>query len=307
MRFQMMAMHVSAAVLACGASVHAAEVDVTNGNGTIDNQLLNSYGGLSSDNFQTASSDDVSLWLRARMQSQQAVINSNDHFEIQPDDLTTNSDEFRIDFQFTPKDGDALASTSPVSDGGQFNNYQLMLQFDSDPTSGVNYGTATPKYVVFDDDDNNGQYVKSPNGDIDDRDDDTTNSPNTDSAWETNDDKEELTQDASWDDGDSLVINGVAERNGEVDFVLNTSSDRDSENLSEWVVVNSWRPEWVPGGNFSTPEDPGLYNVKLSVFNEAGTTELASLESTVEVVPEPASIALLGLGGLALLSRRRRN
>jgi len=304
------------AALSLAATAHAAQVDVTNGNGTIGNQLLNSYGGLGSTGFQTTSYNGLSLWLRMRdIDETPGTINTSDNFEI--DQQTGLDGDLRIDFQFTPKDGDTLASTSPVSSGGQFNNYQLMLQFDSDPGTGVTYATS-PKYVVFDDDDGDNNFVKSPNGDIDDRNDDgvaeesTPSSVNSD-GWETNDDQEELFADASWDDGDSLVIDGVADKtapandgSGLVNFVLSAGSSRDSDNLPEWVVVNSWKPEWIPGGGYTTPTEPGLYDVKITAFNEAGNSELASHTSTLEVVPEPASLALIGLGGLALLRRRRR-
>jgi len=295
----------SATIAVAGSALHAASVDVINENGITSNQLLNSNGGLGSTGFQTSSANGVSLWLRARDQGDDpGPINSSGQFVIQPSTLDTG--KFRIDFQFTPEDGDTLPG------GSQFNNYQLMLQVDDDPTAGVNYATS-PKFVVFDDNDGDAtQYVRSPNGDIDDRNDDgDTNDPN-ETAWETSfttndagnpipaDDQGESITDGSWDDGDSLVIDGITQRGGTtVDFT-------GSGTLPEWVVVNSWKPEWVPGGGFSTPSGPGLYDIKLSVFDDSGTTELASLESTVQVVPSPtAALAGLGLIGLGLLRRRR--
>ena len=49
----------------------------------------------------------------------------------------------------------------------------------------------------------------------------------------------------------------------------------------------------------------GEYELRITAFAADGTTQLA--ESTAfAVVPEPASLSLLGLGASALLARRRR-
>ena len=270
-------------------SALAADIDVVNNTGTISNQILSSNGGLSSTGFTTASNNGVSLWLRVRDKGPGTAVLSSNTFTLE------QNPTIQFEFQFTPQAGDTLPG------GGQFNNYQFMIQWDDDPTAGVNYATS-PKYIVFDDDDNDTQYVKSPNGDIDDRDDDPNNGPNTDSPYEPGDDQEELFLDASWDDGDSLIIDGVTVRGGNtVDFISNGFVGT----LPEWVVVNSWRPQWVPGGGFTSPTDPGLYNVQLTVFDETGATTLASLESTVHIVPEPTSLALLALGGLTMIRRCR--
>src|SRR6056297_2851701 len=44
----------------------ASQVDITNDNGTIDDQFLSSKGGLDSDQFTGDIANGVSVWLRAR-------------------------------------------------------------------------------------------------------------------------------------------------------------------------------------------------------------------------------------------------
>lgn len=71
-----------------------------------------------------------------------------------------------------------------------------------------------------------------------------------------------------------------------------------SNNLAQ----QSWKAHW-----FFSPFDPtvnGQYEIYLSASD--GTGEIARSAITINVVPEPGSIALLGLGGLALIRRRRR-
>ena len=65
-------------------------------------------------------------------------------------------------------------------------------------------------------------------------------------------------------------------------------------------------------GTFTTPEGlgeanfqataPGLFNAAADGFYQGDT----NLTTTVNPIPEPTSLALLGLGGVALLARRKR-
>lgn len=77
-----------------------------------------------------------------------------------------------------------------------------------------------------------------------------------------------------------------------------------------YVVSNSTRLDFNFFGNppFNRNYDPnatGEYEFRLTVFDGTGLVELANA-TAFAVIPEPASLTLLGLGTLALLGRRRR-
>jgi hypothetical protein len=295
-------------MLAAAGVASADSVDVTNGNGTIPDQLLSSYGGLSSTNFVTDTNGQVSVWLRARNANSSDTVNlvpdNNNRYVLAKPNTTS---DFSFEFQFTPASDDVVMSGTGAGVVGS--NYWLKLEIDGDPSAGVDFTGAGVTFSswVFDDDDGDGQFVKSPNGDIDDRDDDLTNGT-TDSSWESGDDREELTADSSWDDGDSLIIDNTAVRNGPVSFT--GFAPNGSSNLPEYVVVNSWRPKWWVENAVASG---GLYDLQLSVYNGDpdvdGTAELASVRAQAKVVPEPLTMlavgsAVVGLGGY--IRRRRR-
>lgn len=68
----------------------------------------------------------------------------------------------------------------------------------------------------------------------------------------------------------------------------------------------AWTLNTTGGVNLSGIGTPGVALNRLRVANgDGGDIQLDNLRVDVSAVPEPSSIALLGLGGLALLRRRR--
>lgn len=262
--------------------VHAAQVDITNGNGTITDQFMSSEGGLSSDQFAGSRSNGVSVWLRARNQGDQGPVERDgDTFRIR-EATGADGDRFSLEFQFSPRDGDTRENS----------NYFLRLDLDNDPSQAVNFGANTNTFFarVFDDDGDDelvdsGRSTGTPGG-------------------------------RSWDDGDSVAIDGTSERGGEeVDF-NNPTGDRG--NLPSYVVANSWLAEWdfsnfsLLGDDFGGAPGPGFYDLSLSAFEDAQGEpgeELASVQITAQVgqpVPAPAPWLLLA-AGLAFLGLFRRS
>lgn len=275
------------------SSAMAAQVDITNANGSASfpDLLLNSNGGLSSDQFAGTTDNGVSVWLRARNKGDQGPVSrSGNTFKIR-EDSGTQADNFMIDFQFSPKQFDTTNS-----------NYFLELRLDNDPSSSVNFGANTNDFVamVFD-------------SDGDDELLDSGRSSGTAS-------------DRSWDDGDSVPKDLVTTRetgsgvppDEAVDFQVSSGS-RNPANLPDYVVVNSWAAEWnfsdfsLLGDDFGGAPGTGLYDISLTAFEDdsgAMGSELASVQITAQVgeVPVPSSIALLGtaLLGTGIVATRRR-
>ena len=66
------------------------------------------------------------------------------------------------------------------------------------------------------------------------------------------------------------------------------------------VAQNSWKAHWFLAG--FDPTVNGVYDFYLSASDPSG--EVARTEMQIIVVPEPAALSLMGLGGLAMLRRR---
>jgi hypothetical protein len=110
----------------------------------------------------------------------------------------------------------------------------------------------------------------------------------------------------SWDSTDGYFLNG--QTNSNTSPTLHAWND---PNVA-YVVSNTSNLAFAPQSLSSAATDhpynslaPGEYELRITAFAADGTTQLAQAIAFA-VVPEPASLGLLGLGATALLARRRR-
>jgi hypothetical protein len=139
-------------------------------------------------------------------------------------------------------------------------NYFLELQLDNDPTAGVNFSANSAIGHIFDTDTDDDLYTESVNG--------------------------------SWDDHDSLSIDGVTMRDGNLVEFNNPTGDRGD--LPEYVVTNSWNAEWdfLLGDGSPGSVSAGEYDIQLTAYADDGGTigeELASVQITAIVQDDPSA------------------
>lgn len=95
---------------------------------------------------------------------------------------------------------------------------------------------------------------------------------------------------------------GFMDRHGVKHYQEYGETAYEAECLNKWGTLSY---DWTP-----TADQAGAGKIFFEVFNgpNDGVTDIYSVfdKVSVEYIPEPATMTLLGLGGLALLKRRRR-
>jgi hypothetical protein len=101
----------------------------------------------------------------------------------------------------------------------------------------------------------------------------------------------------SWDDTDGY-------------FTTNTGGGAWNDPTVPYVISNTTRQDFAFWntlfGKTYNPNAPGEYEYRLEVLDPSGMTVLADITAFAQIVPEPASFALLGVAGIASLAVRRR-
>jgi PEP-CTERM motif len=107
---------------------------------------------------------------------------------------------------------------------------------------------------------------------------------------------------------DPVTLGGTVPVPGVFSTIANPGGGAWSDNSIDYVVADSWNLGFTFWntifGKTYNPNTLGEYEIGLRA-TDSSNNPLAEVEILVQVVPEPSTAALLGVGALALLRRRR--
>ncbi|MFP4105360.1 MAG: PEP-CTERM sorting domain-containing protein [Phycisphaerae bacterium] len=113
---------------------------------------------------------------------------------------------------------------------------------------------------------------------------------------------------SSGDPGELQSVGALTPQGGDTDFDGDVDTDDASVLLANWQQSGGWEDGDFDGNGVVDLDDASILLANWPDTAAGETTSLSGFESlaSASVVPEPATMALLGIGAVALIRRRRR-